>query len=70
MILKVGEDEIAEGGDVHGAMEGLKEGDSVAVAVSCGAAAPMTLRMEVDGAPATGFYFRQAPSVSTMCRPT
>ena len=62
VILKIGEDEIGEPGDVHGALEELKEGDSVAVAV-LRRGTPMTLRMEVDGVPAAGFHFRHGAPV-------
>jgi predicted metalloprotease with PDZ domain len=57
VILRVGDEEVAEVTDVHGALEGLKEGDSVAVSV-LRRGTPMTLRMEMDGAPMNGFYFR------------
>jgi predicted metalloprotease with PDZ domain len=57
VILRVGDEEVAEVGDVHEALDGLKEGDSVSVAV-LRRGAQMTLRMEMDGAPANGFYFR------------
>jgi hypothetical protein len=57
VILRVGDAEIEGVEDVHGAMEGLNEGDSVAVGI-LRRGSPMTLRMEVDGAPATGYFFR------------
>lgn len=57
IILKIGDDDIAEPGDVHGALEELKDGDSVTVSV-LRRGTPLTLQMEVDGVPAAGFYFR------------
>lgn len=57
VILKVGDEDIAEPGDVHGALADMKEGDSVAVAV-LRRGTPLTLRMEVDGAPEAGFFYR------------
>jgi hypothetical protein len=58
VILRVGDEEIGSVEDVHGAMEGMNEGDSVSVGI-LRRGTQMTLRMEVDGAPATGFFFRQ-----------
>jgi len=58
VILRMGEEEIANVEDVSGALEGMKDGDSVTVSV-LRRGAPMTLRMEVDGMPASGFYFHQ-----------
>ena len=57
VIMRVGDEDIADAGDVHGAMEGMNEGDTVAVGI-LRRGAPMTLHMEVDGAPATGFFHR------------
>jgi serine protease Do len=62
VILKVGDDEIAGVGDVHAAIEDLKDGDSVTVSV-LRRGTPATLHMEVDGAPASGFYFRHGTPV-------
>jgi membrane-associated protease RseP (regulator of RpoE activity) len=58
VILRVGDEEIGSVEDVHGAMEGLNEGDSVAVGI-LRRGTQMTFRMEVDAAQATGFFYRQ-----------
>ncbi len=57
VIMKVADEEITEPGDVHSALAEMKEGDSVAVAV-LRRGTPLTLRMEVDAAPAAGFFYR------------
>ncbi len=63
VILRVGENEIAGLDDVSEALEGLKDGDSVAVSL-LRRGSPMTLRMEVDGTPTSGIYFRQGSRIA------